>query len=74
MSDSPLVRLAFFIRTDDSNDTIYRFNMPVEIIEIRPQHNIDIVDYTSFYIRIPNHLRGVLKYQIYICNMNGDRV
>jgi len=74
MSDSPLARFAFFIQTNDSNNTFYRFNFPDEIFYIQPsiRYSIRLTDYMSFDIRSPK-VRGALKYQIYIRNMNGNQ-
>lgn len=76
MSDSPIVRLAFFIQTHDSNDTVYGFNMPIDILTYvilpRIRYTIELTEYIKFNIHRPL-LRGALKYQIYIRNTNNNR-
>ena len=73
MSDSPLARLAFFIQTNDSNDTIYRYNLPVKNWFFQPaiRYSIRLTYYIDFDIRIPNP--NALKYQVYIRNVNNDQ-
>jgi len=72
ISESPLARLAFFIQTNDSNDTIYRYNFPVEILH-NNEFVIDLHEYVIYNIPIHN-TRGALKYQIYIRNVHNNQV
>lgn len=77
ISDSEIKRLAFFIQTNDSNFTIYSFNMPMEIIGIaivpNVRYTIDLTEYINAYIDRIYFIEPV-KFQIYIRNSNNNRI
>lgn len=77
ISDSNVQRLAFFIQTNDSNFTIYSFNMPIEILStlIIPEvrYTIDLTEYINAYIDRIYFIEPV-KFQIYIRNDNNNLI